>query len=390
LQIVSVGISLLILAWIALTSINVIVANRTIANDRLRLEQTQALYAAQIKLIDDLQAKQNSLAAIMARKEKIDSALRLPFAGAGRGGLDATPDEAAAIAAEPTSDGSVGVVPQNSASPPPEGFLRRAGDYLTTLFGRKVSALNSPDHPAPIAMQPAGNLLTALDDKELMLLRKLTSDLESESGRLGQALQNMGIMPESFMGFLDEGALEPGGISRVALRTGSDVQTGDPEYFAELANAADELDALAYAVGKMNAVPWLRPTDNDYRITSPFGVRRDPFSKRRAFHAGLDLSGPRGSLVRATAPGIVIYAARKGGYGNTVEIDHGSGIRTRYGHLRSISVRVGAAVDEGTPVGRLGSTGRSTGPHVHYEVWYGNTPKDPQAFIEAGQILLDR
>jgi murein DD-endopeptidase MepM/ murein hydrolase activator NlpD len=159
---------------------------------------------------------------------------------------------------------------------------------------------------------------------------------------------------------------------------------GDSEYLAQLANAADSLDTLT----RMNAVPWMRPIDADYGTASGFGIRRDPFTKELAFHSGLDLSGPWGSPVRATAPGIVIYAGRKGAYGNTVEIDHGYGIRTRYGHLRSTLVQTGAKVERGTPVGLLGSTGRSTGPHVHYEVWYGNSARDPQKFIKAGQFLL--
>jgi murein DD-endopeptidase MepM/ murein hydrolase activator NlpD len=102
----------------------------------------------------------------------------------------------------------------------------------------------------------------------------------------------------------------------------------------------------------------------------------------------LDLPGPLGSPVHATAPGIVVYAGRRGAYGNAVEIDHGYGIRTRYGHLRSISVHAGASVKRGTVIGSLGSTGRSTGPHVHYEIWYQNSTRDPQKFIAAGEHLL--
>jgi murein DD-endopeptidase MepM/ murein hydrolase activator NlpD len=117
-------------------------------------------------------------------------------------------------------------------------------------------------------------------------------------------------------------------------------------------------------------------------------VRPDPFTGRYAFHPGIDFAGPWGSTVRATAPGTVVFAGNRGGYGNMVEIDHGFGIHTRYGHLSRISVRPGAKVEMGAAIGRVGSTGRSTGPHVHYEVWYDNVVKNPNNFIEAGRHVL--
>jgi murein DD-endopeptidase MepM/ murein hydrolase activator NlpD len=93
-------------------------------------------------------------------------------------------------------------------------------------------------------------------------------------------------------------------------------------------------------------------------------------------------------VVHATAPGTVVFAGNRGGYGNMVEIDHGYGIHTRYGHLSAISVRVGAKIGKGAGLGRVGSTGRSTGPHVHYEVWYDDVVKNPNNFIEAGRHVL--
>jgi murein DD-endopeptidase MepM/ murein hydrolase activator NlpD len=103
----------------------------------------------------------------------------------------------------------------------------------------------------------------------------------------------------------------------------------------------------------------------------------------------VDFSGPLGSDVRATAPGIVVFAGPRGAYGNTVEVDHGYGVRTRYGHLSKILVQIGARLDKGATVGRLGSTGRSTGPHVHYEVWYDDAVTDPSKFIKAGQYVFE-
>ena len=102
----------------------------------------------------------------------------------------------------------------------------------------------------------------------------------------------------------------------------------------------------------------------------------------------LDFAGPWGSLVHATAPGTVVFAGYRGGYGNMIEIDHGYGIHTRYGHLSAINVTVGSHVVKGASIGHVGSTGRSTGPHVHYEVWYDDVVKNPSNFIEAGRHVL--
>jgi murein DD-endopeptidase MepM/ murein hydrolase activator NlpD len=89
-----------------------------------------------------------------------------------------------------------------------------------------------------------------------------------------------------------------------------------------------------------------------------------------------------------TAPGVVTFAGPKGAYGNTVEVDHGFGIRTRYGHLSRILVPVGSTLEKGAVVGTLGSTGRSTGPHVHYEIWYEDAVKNPSRFLRAGIHVL--
>jgi murein DD-endopeptidase MepM/ murein hydrolase activator NlpD len=140
-------------------------------------------------------------------------------------------------------------------------------------------------------------------------------------------------------------------------------------------------------VATLNAIPLMTPTELG-SMSSAFGARLDPFNEELAFHTGIDFSGPKGSDVRVTAPGIVVFAGPRGDYGNTVEVDHGYGVRTRYGHLSKILAQIGSPVDRGTIVGRLGSTGRSTGPHVHYEVWYDDAVRDPGRFIKAGHDVF--
>jgi murein DD-endopeptidase MepM/ murein hydrolase activator NlpD len=135
------------------------------------------------------------------------------------------------------------------------------------------------------------------------------------------------------------------------------------------------------------AVPLRRPTAGQSGITSPFGVRLDPFVRQLAMHTGVDFRSEPGDPVRATAGGKVIQAERNGGYGLMVEIDHGNGIRTRYAHMSSLSVSAGAVVPAGALLGRVGSTGRSTGPHLHYEVRVDGEPVDPQKYLRAGLRL---
>jgi murein DD-endopeptidase MepM/ murein hydrolase activator NlpD len=118
--------------------------------------------------------------------------------------------------------------------------------------------------------------------------------------------------------------------------------------------------------------------------TSGFGYRKDPFLGTLALHPGIDFRGNIGDPARASGAGTVISAGQAAGYGNMVEIDHGNGITTRYGHLSEILVRVGQHVDTGDTIGRVGNTGRSTGPHLHYEVRRDGVAIDPSGFLNAG------
>jgi murein DD-endopeptidase MepM/ murein hydrolase activator NlpD len=137
----------------------------------------------------------------------------------------------------------------------------------------------------------------------------------------------------------------------------------------------------------LTAVPVRKPINGDIDLSSTFGVRPDPFLGRPAMHTGLDMRGTTGDPVRATADGTVTVAGWNGGYGNMVEISHGNGFATRYGHMSAIDVRVGQHVKIGQLVGRIGSTGRSTGPHLHYETRIDGEAVDPQRFLRAGVRL---
>lgn len=137
------------------------------------------------------------------------------------------------------------------------------------------------------------------------------------------------------------------------------------------------------------AVPLRTPVTGETDMTSAFGMRLHPILKRLAIHTGIDLRGDLGEPVRATATGKVTIAGRQRGYGNVVEISHGNGLATRFGHLSEISVKVGQVVRIGEIVGKIGSTGLSTGPHLHYETRLNGKAVDPQKFLRAGLSLDD-
>ncbi|MGE3905834.1 MAG: peptidoglycan DD-metalloendopeptidase family protein [Reyranellaceae bacterium] len=147
------------------------------------------------------------------------------------------------------------------------------------------------------------------------------------------------------------------------------------------------IDRLEGLQRLLRTLPLTVPAET-YTISSGFGLRRDPINGSAAMHYGIDLSGQSGQAIAATAPGKVIFAERLGFYGKLVEIDHGMGVTTRYGHLQKIVVEEGQVVAAGEKIGTMGSTGRSTGVHVHYEIRVDNQPVNPMKFIKAGRYVL--
>jgi murein DD-endopeptidase MepM/ murein hydrolase activator NlpD len=175
----------------------------------------------------------------------------------------------------------------------------------------------------------------------------------------------------------------------------SDSASGGPFVPYRLASSANAFDRQVYRINvaraqadklirTMSTVPIRKPVIGEIDTTSSFGVRIDPFLGRPAMHTGIDFHGTQGDPIRATASGTVTLAGWNGGYGRLVEVDHGNGLATRYGHLSEIDVTIGQAIKIGQIVGRLGSTGRSTGPHLHYETRVDGEAVDPQKFLRAG------
>jgi murein DD-endopeptidase MepM/ murein hydrolase activator NlpD len=160
----------------------------------------------------------------------------------------------------------------------------------------------------------------------------------------------------------------------------------DEDFAGRIERAAVDLSDMQDLSDAAQDLPLARPVA-DPRETSGYGVRTDPFTGRPAFHLGQDFAGGYGSPIYATAPGIVSFTGIRSGYGETIEIDHGHGFKTRYAHLSAIATHVGQQVAVGQRIGAMGSTGRSTGTHLHYETWANGRPQNPLRFIRAGDYV---
>lgn len=171
--------------------------------------------------------------------------------------------------------------------------------------------------------------------------------------------------------------------SKGGLYVPDNVALGNNEELAKQAVAAfAAVDDNAYLSEAMKKVPLGKPVWT-YWLSSPFGKRSDPFNARSATHKGVDLASNKGNKIKTMAEGKVTRAGNASGYGKLVEIDHGNGFKTKYAHMNKIYVKRGQMVAQGEAIGEVGSTGRSTGPHLHYEVLYDGTPMNPMVFIKA-------
>ncbi len=157
---------------------------------------------------------------------------------------------------------------------------------------------------------------------------------------------------------------------------------------AQLNDRSQQLEVLEDMLMTRNlqseVIPAGRPITKGW-LSSYFGMRTDPFNGRRVHHSGVDFAGKLGSDVVSVAAGVVIFAGRRSGYGNLVEVNHGKGYVTRYGHNSKILVKVGETVKKGQVLSKMGTTGRSTGPHVHFEVLYNGRAVNPKKYIQASR-----
>ncbi len=236
--------------------------------------------------------------------------------------------------------------------------------------------------------------LRGVDDVLLRLQTSLDQVENRQMAALNAAEDSMQSRLRRMRGVISDLGLDPAELEAATPRAGM----GGPFVPVKLPANAESFDRQLYRISvtrsqvdRLNRtlalVPYRKPVIGEVEFTSGFGVRSDPFLGRPAMHTGLDFRASTGDPVRATANGKVVSAGWSGGYGRMVEIDHGNGLSTRYGHLSEINVKVGDVVKIGQVIAEVGSTGRSTGPHLHYETRIDGEAVDPQKFLRAGVRL---
>lgn len=199
-----------------------------------------------------------------------------------------------------------------------------------------------------------------------------TAGIVSELGKLGITLD----LPDT----------QPAGVGGPFIAA-DDALASVP--MIEDANAVmDALMLYQAARDSLSVAPVHMPITGNFRQSSGYGNRKDPFTGARAFHSGLDFAAATGTAVLSAADGVVTFVGEKSGYGKVVEVDHGNGLITRYAHLSAYLARQGQSVQTGTPIAKVGSTGRSTGPHLHFEVHRGDKSLDPKPFLDTGKRIL--
>ncbi len=436
LQATLAGLCLIFLGWVAFATVNVIFKDRIITAKDHRYQEMQVAYETRLTDLqisydelngalvsaedkfkataDTLATKQNAIAGFLNRKTQMEAAIGvdrgappLPVEKISGG---ASMDEAFSGSApegaqdnfdnEADTGSTLSVMPEPVAPQPRIAKPDHAGllDGTFTRLRHMASAIFAAPAQNPAAMTEAyanhpglrdlaleTTRVAEMGNSETLLMDKTRDAVIGDVTGLRNIVKHTGINPTQFEHKANEGVGGPEiPLDRVDVDGLND--RGFDTAYLEGSAILNQLGGLSQ---EMRHIPLSLPVNStDFDLSSGFGPRLDPFTGRYAFHSGMDFAGPWGTAVRATAAGTIIFAGTRGGYGNMVEIDHGMGLHTRYGHLSAITVRVGTKVEKGAAIGRVGSTGRSTGPHVHYEVWYDDVVRNPRNFIEAGRHVL--
>jgi murein DD-endopeptidase MepM/ murein hydrolase activator NlpD len=250
----------------------------------------------------------------------------------------------------------------------------RDGETVSNSTGEAAKTVDKVS-----ALIPEAAALARIEARQLDFVEKLTRYADRRSERSARAIRQLGLDPNAMVRAAGRQAMG-GPLER--LSTGHDGSI-DPR-FERLGLSLARMEALDRSLA---GIPQYRPA-NVEMLTSSYGVRRDPFTGAAAMHSGLDFRGPIGAPIYAAAKGKVSYVGQRSGYGNVVEISHGNGLVTRYAHMSRFASRVGQEVAPGDVIGAIGSTGRSTGPHLHFEVRINGRAVNPRPFLEAAPHVL--
>lgn len=307
--------------------------------------------------------------------------------------LPATKPGAVARDNAPETTGSIlpsgpSIAPANSGKPsplsdtillaPPSDKRAQMESRPVPPIGRRLSAGTETAHE--VRLSNLEDALTQIETDQSRALNALEESFDTAERRIRNVFTDLGVKPPRKDGWLEASV---GGPFLPFSRPPED----------PFARQLHRIKASAASVEQLSlnlaTLPVRKPLATATDVTSPFGLRVDPFVRQMALHTGVDFKGEPGDPVRAAAAGKVTEAGRNGGYGLMVEIDHGNGLVSHYAHLSGIDVGQGAVVKPGEIVGRVGSTGRSTGPHLHFEVRYNGDPVDPQKYLRAGLRLFE-
>lgn len=230
------------------------------------------------------------------------------------------------------------------------------------------------------ALVPEAAGLARIEARQIRFAEQMTKFADARTRKAEAAIRQFGLNPDSLA---RQARSAQGGPFEPFFGSGKK-EVRDPR-FVKLASSLGRMDAMERALA---AIPTSMPAAV-MMMSSGFGYRSDPFTGAGAMHAGLDFKGPNGTAILAAADGKVTFAGRHGGYGNCVEITHANGLLTRYAHLSAIDVSLGQKVERGVKIARMGSSGRSTGSHLHFEVRLNGQAINPRKFLEANSDVLE-
>lgn len=388
------------LLWVAYASVNVVFKEQIIVakeRDRRvietvfnkRLAQSQRAYDDVSSLNVIMQQEFDAtMAEISARHQTLKSMVeRKASADADLESLAKGLSEAGSPNGQKPANGNRVMIDVTPSEPTPRqsrvSLLRRQAAREASFHGAQVP-INSPAAPALQQMRTASADLYV---EQVLLLASLEERASKQVDELRTILSSTGV---------DAGSLvQPPKISNLVLAQGgpfidaSNLSSASSTFFRHANRAGLMVDELRDMQDAVNSIPLSSPLTVSRKFTSGFGIRRDPINGRAASHHGIDFSAAWASPVTATAAGTVKFAGVRQGFGRVVEIDHGNGFMTRYAHLNRITVQQGQRVKLHQKVGELGNSGRSTGPHVHYEVLFRGQPRNPLRFIEAGRYVFE-
>jgi len=278
------------------------------------------------------------------------------------------------------------------------GYLRSGSYFHNSLLNSRIAALQAElteqeltsasylvqiEHLKSIRQQEIADLKQDYESRLTNL--KATSDLVSTSLQLENIkLMNTAVSDLNARSELIESVMDTIGVEIIKSDKEDPANTGGPFIPVKETPYEDLMKTVDDYLQTIKHIPLGRPVDG--AVTSKFGSRSDPLNKKKGIHEGLDIRATKGEKIRATAAGKVLKAFKNGGYGNYVEIDHGNGYRTVYAHLQNYLVKKGEPIEQGQVIGQVGTTGRSTGPHLHYEIRLNKKPLDPQKYMKIADL----